>query len=53
MEDLATSNPSIPKILLSAAEFERLKGIEENYQKLLKNKEKYFDNTSEGIFSKT
>jgi hypothetical protein len=52
MEDVSTSDPSIPKILLSAAEFERLKAIEVEYQTLLKTKEKHFENTTEGQFKK-
>jgi hypothetical protein len=48
MEDKTSSDPSIEKIVISYAEYERLKTIEANYQKLLKRKEKLFDNTSEG-----
>jgi hypothetical protein len=47
MEDKTSSDPSIEKILISYAEYERLKAVEANYQKLLKRKEKLFDNTGE------
>jgi hypothetical protein len=50
MEDKTSSDPSIEKIVLSYAEYERLKAIEASYQKLLKKKEKLFDDTTEGNF---
>ena len=48
MENVPSSQPSIPKILISSTEYDRLKEIEEKYLKLMHGKEKLFDNTSSG-----
>ena len=45
---LITKHGEKTVVVISYAEYERLKTIEANYQKLLKRKEKLFDNTSEG-----
>ena len=52
MESIPNSQPSIPKILISSQEYDRLKEIEDKYQKLLHGKEKLFDNTSSEFFVK-
>jgi hypothetical protein len=47
MEKKTFSEPSIQKILISYAEYNRLKSVEEAYQKIEKEKEKNFSNFEE------
>jgi hypothetical protein len=48
MENKSSSDPSIEKILISVSEYDRLLKVESNYEKLMKKKEKFFDNHSQG-----